>query len=535
MRFELSNSTPPHQNRRLQLRMLGFVAMIGVIMFGMAIFQANQQPKKEKAELPGAPPDLYNVDGNEEQPLKEHEFISRPGEQENWQEPPPLAGNPADMDLEKEVDRLETKFDKAILRRVKDNTLGIRREEAEAYYRLLEHAKQVPSKELDRIGATDVLYINLMTQPDRFRGTPITIHGDLWRLYEFEAGPNRFGFKTLYEAWIFTGDSANHPYRVVFTSLPRELEPGDNLRKPVRATGYFFKREGYASSGGMHVAPTLLAHRVIPFRPPEAAPSTEAIVPYMIGLISAVGLAFLVTLISFAISDRRAAHAALMRELNGPRPSFEGLVVPPVPTVEEQMRQLEAREWQAKADEVDEEYHEVSALLHARDRAQHHDQPVAVPATEDELADNRLSSVRAVKSWTSQHGNRNDRPVVVSDPSVESARDESVAESNSKSTEAPTSNGLSKLAAWENEIQQFATQSEPPLTDEQKAAQADLERDRLASEQRLNEELLHQRAELEQEQQDDQAIPDRDEDEDDDSSEQSYDQARRFNRRRRGR
>ena len=250
MRFELSNSPPPHLNRRLQLRMLGFVGLIGLVMFSMALFRPKQENK-----LPGDPnaavqPDesIFQVkEGKSE--LKEGEFVSEP-----WQEPPP-AGTGSAESLEQEVQRLETHLDKSILRRVKDNELGIRRDEADAYYRVLEHARRMPTRDLERSGATDVLYINLMTQPDRFRGDPITIQGDLWRLYEFEAGPNPYGFKTLYEAWIFTGDSSNHPYRVVFSRLPRDLEPGENLRKSVRATGYFFKREGYASNTAARIIP----------------------------------------------------------------------------------------------------------------------------------------------------------------------------------------------------------------------------------------------------------------------------------------
>lgn len=407
MRFELSNSPPPHLNRRLQLRMLGFVGLIGLVMFSMALFRPKQENK-----LPGDPnaavqPDesIFQVkEGKSE--LKEGEFVSEP-----WQEPPP-AGTGSAESLEQEVQRLETHLDKSILRRVKDNELGIRRDEADAYYRVLEHARRMPTRDLERSGATDVLYINLMTQPDRFRGDPITIQGDLWRLYEFEAGPNPYGFKTLYEAWIFTGDSSNHPYRVVFSRLPRDLEPGENLRKPVRVTGYFFKREGYASNGGLHVAPTLLAQRVISYRPPEMAPSTDAIVPYMVGLVSAVGLAFLVTLVSFAISDRRAARAALARELNAPRPSFEGLQVPPVLSVKESLQKLEESEWQAEADATDPEYDEVSAKLHARDRdaASRSDSHASgQPATDTASRIRQLrTGAKAVQEWTNHHSPRSD-------------------------------------------------------------------------------------------------------------------------------
>jgi hypothetical protein len=401
---------------------------------------------------------------------------------------------------------------------VKDNTLGIRRDEADAYYRLLDHARHMSDSQLDKIGATDVLYINLMTQPERFRGDPVTIHGDLWRLYEIQAGENPFRFKTLYEAWIFTGDSGTHPYRVVFSNLPKELEPGENLRKPVRVTGFFFKREGYASNGGMHVAPTLLAHRVVAFRPPDAAPPTDAILPYMIVLIAAVGLAFLVTLVSFAISDRRAARAAMVRELNGPRPSFEGINAGPILSVQQQLQQIEEREWQGQADATDPEYKEVSNALHARDKvATSLPKPPVLEPDPQQTAREHRQGVHAIQEWTSRQTDAPDKP----DTNDRSALPEpdSIAQGNAPQSqqeplESPQGNGLSKLAAWENEIQQFANRA-TPQTEEQRRAQREVDRDRAARTQELDDRLLQERSDLNRQSSDetDDEIPDYAEDE----------------------
>jgi hypothetical protein len=491
MRFELSKSTPPHLNRRLQLRMLGFVGLICVFIVFMISAQ-SQRPKKD-IPLPGAPDGTgYEVNGGPTPELGDKESP--------WQEPPPLPDKmPSDVenDLDRDIRMRETQFDKSILRRVKDNTLGIRREEGDAFYRVLNHTRHISTQALDRSGATDVLYINLMTQPDRFRGDPITIHGDLRRLYEFRAGSNPYQIKTLYEAWIFTADSSTHPYRVVFTHLPRELEPGENLRQMVKVTGYFFKREGYASAGGIHVAPTLLARQVTLFRPPHALPSADSIMPYLTGLVSAIGLAFLVTLVSLVISDRRAAHAAWLREKNAPRPSFAGIEVRPSLSVAESLKRLEEQEWQAEADAVDEPYEEVSTLLHARDRVRTEKTlPVTPEPTVDELDDRRQSAIKAVRAWTSQHGSHSDAGPPVTVPAIEpkpapSATIESAVE--------PTS-GESKLAAWESEIQQFAAQRKPaPLTPAQRTAQADLERDEKLREEELNDRLRHERAVIDQE------------------------------------
>ena len=231
-------------------------------------------------------------------------------------------------------------IDRRYLDIVKDNTVGIRRDEAEVYYWLLDHARRVPTSALERAGEREVQYINLMTEPDRFRGEPITIEGDLWRLYEFEAGKNAYGVSRIYEGWIFTGDSGNHPYRVVCTSLPNGIEPGENLRKPVRVTGYFFKKEGYSGNGGVTVAPTLLARRISINPMPNGIPQTSGILPYMIGAIMAVGLALLVTIVGFAIGDGRSSRQEMARLRRQPQISFAGLDVPDPVSIEESLRQL---------------------------------------------------------------------------------------------------------------------------------------------------------------------------------------------------
>ncbi len=236
------------------------------------------------------------------------------------------------------------RIDKRYLDVVKDNTVGVRRDEAEVFYWLLDHARRVPAASLQRAADHEVQYINLMTEPDRYRGEPVTIEGDLFRLYEFEAGRNKYGVTKVYEGWVFTGDSSHHPYRIVCTSLPNGIEPGENLRKPVRITGYFFKREGYRSNGGVHIAPTLLARRININPMPNGIPLTSGILPYVTGAIMAIGLAILVTIVGFAIGDGRASRAEMQRLQRHPQPSFVGIHLPETISVEESLRQLAERD-----------------------------------------------------------------------------------------------------------------------------------------------------------------------------------------------
>ncbi|WP_397571193.1 hypothetical protein [Schlesneria sp. T3-172] len=251
---------------------------------------------------------------------------------------PPSQPEPVDAEIAK------PRIDKRYLDRVKDNDIGIRSDESEAFFWLLDHSRRVPPSQLERVSNKDVQYINLMTEPDRYRGEPITIEGDLWRLYELKANRNSYGVARMYEAWIFTGDSSNHPFRVVCTSLPSGIEPGENLRKPVRVTGYFFKKEGYQSNGGVHIAPTILARRININTMPNGIPSTSGILPYMIGAVMAIGLAVLVTIVGFAISDGRSSRAGMDRLRRHPQMSFAGLKIPETVSVESALKQLAEQE-----------------------------------------------------------------------------------------------------------------------------------------------------------------------------------------------
>lgn len=561
MSFETSQSDPTPPDRRLQLRMLSFVVMFAVVMFLVNILVsdapklsddvANQSPRpRRKRDVDVREDDLRSSNPGENFNTSPDQFeapIERPPE---W-----LAEQAAKGELwaeeevarEREAARRSTRFDKRVLSTVKDNTLGIRRDEAEAYYRLLDHVRRVSSTDLDRAAATDVQYINLMTEPDRFRGEPITIQGDLWRLYEFAAGPNDRGLTTLYEAWILTGDSSNHPYRVVCTSLPHTLTPGENLRQPVRVTGCFFKREGYQSQGGIHVAPTLLAPTVTPFRPAGAMPPTDAIMPYLTGLVTAVGLALLVTLLALTLGDRRVRRTARQRTLNEPAPSFAGLDAEPFETVEESLRRFAEQERQADLrDEIAATGQDAgtvaTSVLYRRDPHASVPRPaLAATLSDDELHSRQVAQANVLQGWTARHApNENEvaNPVVSDaqlnreqretdrvlnrlDPETTTDEDRTDTESadedgsvftlgtsrtNRSVADAATDGasaalGTSKLVEWEREIQQFSdrgTSVVSPTAVEERAARAQLERDRLQREQELRDRLHEQRAESEQ-------------------------------------
>ena len=299
--------------------MLGYVALIAVMMVVFQFLPGSRSP--QPAQGPNGQkldPSVFEVRPNADSPLAPDEFRSPIDTAlPNGSAPTATGGQRAAVPA-------------SVLANVRDNTLGIRHDESDAFFYTLDHVRQFSPEELANAANPGVQYLNVMHDPSIYRGQPLTITGDLWRMYEFPASANDFGIKTLYEAWVLTPDSGNRPFRVVCSSLGPDLSTKTALPVPVRVTGIFFKREGYDSQGGLHVAPTLLASQLARYVSPNAPPAADSIVPVMLGLIVAIGLILATTLLSFAISDRKT-----------PRPTKR---LPPIPAqTSDELSQLEFR------------------------------------------------------------------------------------------------------------------------------------------------------------------------------------------------
>lgn len=555
MPFETSQSTSASSNRRAQQRTLSFLVMIAMLVLIVNVIFTDPAKKPDatarRTRTPPRDNDFsvdFNVRNEEERASKSDEVLIVPADgtlPERFELPTERSREWLDEQAERGEEwaadaaararaeaRRNTRFNKRVLSSVRDNTVGIRRGESDAYYRLLGHVQQVAPDELELASTTETQYLNLMTEPDRFRGEPLTIQGDLWRLYEFDAGPNDLGLTTLYEAWIFTGDSQPHPYRVVCTRLPHTLTPGEDIRRPVRVTGYFFKREAYPSRGGFHVAPTLIANTLAPFRLADSIPPTDAILPYMVGVVTAMGLALLVTLLAFTLGDRRIKRLARQRTLGASSPSFAGVDHRSLGSVEESLSQF--AELQRQADLRDEIVATgrnagsvATSVLYRRDPYASVPPPVPASLSEDELHSRQLSQATTLQSWTarqrtadkisrdtavndaallreqsdtehvldtldpeqaadddeSDRGDASDerRPRNRSDSSVftlSQARSSQATELDESANSGTVNNhdairaGASKLAEWEREVEQFSSRTDTTSTATTRASAA---------------------------------------------------------------
>lgn len=292
MRFRTTSTTPPQLDARLQRRLLGYVAVIAVVMIVFQLFAAKPQTVAPAGTIATPSSQEGKVRDRSQRPLAADEFFSEPPA-----DPRNLVATP-----QPKADGVS--MDSNLLATVEDNTLGIRRREAPAFFFLLDKARQVPVEQLAAAAEPGVQRLNLMSNPADYRGRPVTILGELQRLQEFPAGDNDYGLKNLFEAWICTADSAERPYRVVCSRLAPEFTSagGAALPVPVQVTGYFFKREGYESPSGLQVAPTILANRIEPYAPLNARPPGEGLWPIVMGVIVGLGLILAATLVSFAWS-----------------------------------------------------------------------------------------------------------------------------------------------------------------------------------------------------------------------------------------
>lgn len=266
------------------------------------------------------PPDGFRSTGRKdpENPAESQEFANPPatedegGSQEHIR--PDTKADPLALDAELFAD-------------VADNTLGIRRNEASAYYALLARARDVPQRELEAAALSDVSYPLLMLDAQRFRGKLLSIQGDLKRLHPLQPGENNAGVDRLYDAWIITADSGNNLYRVVCTEIADGLPQGDEIREsiPVRVTGFFFKKEGYAARKGLHTAPVLLAKRLDRLPAPADTAPTVGLGPYLIGIAAVVAAAIGTTLWYYRAGDRRAGNSRRKGMTQGPDGSIQHL------------------------------------------------------------------------------------------------------------------------------------------------------------------------------------------------------------------
>ncbi|HEY4262987.1 MAG TPA: hypothetical protein VGM98_22695 [Schlesneria sp.] len=167
------------------------------------------------------------------------------------------------------------------LESIRDYAMGIRFEERDAYFRMLELAWQTPLAKQEEFAQnfaearrqSDPRYarrkpdqfpivVDLFEHPEDYRGRPVSIRGVMRALTKIDPGKNNREIGEAYEGWVFTDDSQGNPVVVIFLSKPEGLKVGGDLSEEVRLTGYFMKMYGYQSQEKARKAPLIMAGAV---------------------------------------------------------------------------------------------------------------------------------------------------------------------------------------------------------------------------------------------------------------------------------
>ena len=171
-----------------------------------------------------------------------------------------------------------------LLRTVKDDVIGVHSTEADVYYASMKLASKL--SDAHRRKAPSGAYALFMDSPAGSRGKAYRLEGKLRQLSVVKGKTNAYGIGSnlLYDAWMTTADSGDKLVHVVATKADASL--GQRIRKTnqsrtvkfldknapdVQFTGYFFKREGYAShqATGLSTAPLFVSDALHEVLEPE--------------------------------------------------------------------------------------------------------------------------------------------------------------------------------------------------------------------------------------------------------------------------
>ncbi|MEZ6132135.1 MAG: hypothetical protein R3C59_26030 [Planctomycetaceae bacterium] len=208
-----------------------------------------------------------------------------------------------------------------LLRNVKDDVIGVHSTESDAYFASMKMASKMVDQNSAR--APKGAYALFMDAPEDSRGVAWHIAGQLRRLSEVRGRTNAFGVGALYDAWITTRDSGDQLVHVVAMKASPMIAQHINTKNGERSvdfmgpnaplvefTGYFFKREAYASrkDSGISLAPLFVAGTLHDIPPVVASTTRSAqLTPYLGWLALFVALGVLFMIWSFTMND--VAHA----------------------------------------------------------------------------------------------------------------------------------------------------------------------------------------------------------------------------------
>jgi len=298
MRLQRDRQPPRYLGRRDQWRMLALVALFGMVLL---CYRSARDPRNWDwfAALSQPPSDESTEDS------ENLNFTVRPLSISDELRISLATDDPKSLDVDDPTD--PSALPPELFNDVHDNQLGTTRPEQDAITTILDKVRTLSSEQLDVEAMKDVVHASLIQDPDNYRGRLITLRGTLWRYGPAARGDPDDSTDDVYEAWMFTSDSGNRPYRWLLVEPVSGVSPGDQLDVEVEVTGYFVKRYAYLTGDGTNVAPMLVGRtmRVVRTAPVALPESDSGLGRLALWFFIVLGLAFAGLLLRFVISDRR--------------------------------------------------------------------------------------------------------------------------------------------------------------------------------------------------------------------------------------
>jgi hypothetical protein len=182
-------------------------------------------------------------------------FFSPPQEQEgvSIKPRPPVAESGRQTDA---APKLFPGIDPNQLKTIEDNTY-FRKGEKDAWFHFIGLLKDKP---VDVANAAAVDYVQLVDQPDVYRGKLVTVRGTARQISAEKPAANDLGITLYYRVVIQPDDGTNWPIIVYCLELPDGMAPNFDVNAPVSVTGLFFKKLSYKWQDGLGIAPVILAN-----------------------------------------------------------------------------------------------------------------------------------------------------------------------------------------------------------------------------------------------------------------------------------
>ncbi|MBL7223163.1 MAG: hypothetical protein ISS72_04860 [Candidatus Brocadiae bacterium] len=117
------------------------------------------------------------------------------------------------------------------------------RPEARAFYYLLNRARKADFATVEAEALTTLTYLDFSNNPDKYRGKPVAITGELRRVVRMALPENILGAKDVYYGQVVDADRKMNTFYCV------DIPDGIHLKDPVIVYGYFLKKWSYVSQG----------------------------------------------------------------------------------------------------------------------------------------------------------------------------------------------------------------------------------------------------------------------------------------------